>query len=169
MTRLAAIAGTAVFLLVGPGFIAGLVPWWISGWRVHSPFPGFAMLRIAGLVLVVAGSLVLLEAFARFAFEGLGTPAPVLPPQRLVVRGPYRYVRNPMYVAVLAVIMGQALLLGNVSVFLYACAAWLAMHAFVLFYEEPKLRKSFGEEYTDFCKHIPRWVPHFRPWPGSGQ
>ena len=107
---------------------------------------------------------VLLESFGRFALQGVGTPAPIFPTQYLVVKGFYRYVRNPMSIAVVSVILGQALLLGNIRVLAYAIFVWLAFHLFVLIYEEPTLRKSFGVEYETFCAHVPRWIPRFSPW-----
>ncbi len=159
-----AVLGTAIFLLLAPGTIAGLVPWWISRWHVRPPFLGFVPIRVMGVVLIAASIPVLLESFARFALQGVGTPAPVFPTRHLVVKGFYRYVRNPMYVAVVSLILGQALLLGDIRVLDYGIFCWLAMHLFVLLYEEPALRKSFGSEYEIFCAHVPRWLPRSRPW-----
>ena len=113
---------------------------------------------------MAAGIIVVLDAFARFAFQGIGTPAPIFPTRQLVVDGFYRYVRNPMYVAVLALILGEALLLGNLHLLAYAVVPWLAAHLFVLFYEEPTLRKSFSIEYEAYCTHVPRWIPRLSPW-----
>ena len=163
-SRVVAALGTAIFLLVAPGIVAGLVPWWISQWQVHAPFLGFTALRVLGTLLMAAGILVLLESFGRFALQGIGTPAPVFPTRHLVVKGSYRYVRNPMYVALVSLILGQALLLGDILVFIYAVFCWLAMHLFVLLYEEPILRRSFGAEYEAFCAHVPRWKPRLSPW-----
>jgi protein-S-isoprenylcysteine O-methyltransferase Ste14 len=156
VNRAQSILGSAVFLVVAPGTVAGLIPWLISGWRMDAtPLA----LRIAGVLLVAAGLPVLLDSFRRFAVEGLGTPAPPLPTRHLVVGGLYRHVRNPMYVAVVATILGQGLLLGNRAVLAYGAAAWLFFHAFVLLYEEPKLRRTFGAEYDAFCARVPRWIP----------
>jgi len=162
-----AIVGSAIFLVVAPGFVAGPVPWWISHWRVHTPFLGFAALRIAGVLLIAAGTLVVLDSFARFALQGFGTPAPILPPNRLVVTGFYRYVRNPMYVAVVAIVLGQALYFGNIRLLAYGLLAWLATHLFVLLYEEPTLHKSFAAEYEAYRAHVPRWIPRLTPWRGD--
>lgn len=152
-----ALLGTLVFLVLVPATVAGLVPWWIAEWRVQPAlFPGA---RLAGAVLAAAGLAVLLDSFARFALRGLGTPAPVLPPRRLVVSGFYRWVRNPMYVAVLSAIAGQGLFLGEVRVVWYAALVWLAFHLFVLGYEEPRLRRTFGAEYEAFLANVPRWIP----------
>jgi protein-S-isoprenylcysteine O-methyltransferase Ste14 len=159
MKRPSAVIGTAVFLILAPGVVAGLIPWWISRWILQPPFFGLETLRWLGMLLIALAAAVLLESFARFAMEGLGTPAPVLPTQHLVVRGFYRYVRNPMYVAVVAIIIGQSLVLGNASLLVYAAAVWVAFFGFVLSYEEPKLRKTYGAEYETYCRRVGRWMP----------
>jgi len=166
MRRLAAIVGSALFLVIAPGTIAGLVPWRISRWRVQSSLLALPPLRAIGVLLVFAGSFMLMDCFARFALKGLGTPAPVFPPRHLVVNGLYRFVRNPMYVAVVSVIIGQGFFFGNLPVLEYGIVVWFCFHLFVLGYEEPTLRATFGAEYEDFCAHIPRWIPRLRPWPG---
>ena len=164
MRRFFAVLGSAFFLVVAPGTVAGLVPWWISSWEFHTPFLHFAPFRWIGLVLIVAALPVLLDSFARFALKGLGTPAPIFPTKHLVVSGLYRYVRNPMYLAVAGVILGQGLLFGDMRVLGYGLAVWLAFHLFVLFYEEPTLRRSFGTEYETFCANVRRWVPRLSAW-----
>jgi protein-S-isoprenylcysteine O-methyltransferase Ste14 len=164
MRRALALVGTALFLVLAPGCVAGLVPWWISRWQFHAPFRGYPPLRVIGVVLIAAGTYVVLDSFARFALQGLGTPAPVVPTRHLVVKGFYRYVRNPMYVAV---ILGQAVLFGDVRVLEYTLFAWLAAHLFVLAYEEPTLRKTFDAEYESFCANVPRWIPRVTPWRGG--
>src|SRR5499425_3092390 len=163
MKRALAILGSAIFLVIAPGTLAGYGPWAICRWRMAPPFFGFFPIRMVGVLLIAAGLPVLLDSFARFAIQGLGTPAPVAPPQHLVVTGPYRYVRNPIYVAVLSMIFGQGLLFGNTWLLGYGVVVWLAFFAFVLLYEEPALRGEFGKEYDDFCAHVPRWIPRLRP------
>lgn len=108
-----AAAGSLIFLVLAPGVVAGLVPWWLTSWQVREPLPHWLPLRVAGSALLAAGVIALLHAFARFVVEGLGTPAPVAPTEHLVVGGLYGYVRNPMYLAVAATIVGQALALGQ--------------------------------------------------------
>src|SRR5215208_7968464 len=125
MRRPTAAIGSAVFFLVGPGIMAGLIPWLLTGWQVREPVPYWAPMRVLGAILLVAGLIVLVQAFVRFVVEGLGTPAPIAAPERLVVGGLYRYARNPIYVALLAAIVGEALLLGQLSLLLYAAALWL--------------------------------------------
>lgn len=127
MRRVWAVLGTAVFLVVAPGMVAGVIPWWISGWHVRAPFLGFTPFRTIGIVLFAAGIPVLVESFGRFALQGLGTPAPVFPTERLVVKGFYRYVRSPMCVSVLSVILGQVLVLSDTRIVAYAVFSWLAM------------------------------------------
>jgi protein-S-isoprenylcysteine O-methyltransferase Ste14 len=164
MRKVLAIVGSAVFLVIAPGFVAGLVPWWISHWRVEAPFLGTRLFRVGGGMLITLGVIGLLDSFVRFALQGVGTPAPVFPTRHLVVTGLYRYVRNPMYVAVAITILGQGLLFGNVALLEYGGLVWLLFHVFVLIYEEPTLRTSFGSEYKSFCAEVPRWIPRFTPW-----
>jgi len=164
MRKVVAIAGSAVFLVIAPGFVAVLVPWWISHWRGKTPFPGMWPFRVAGGMLLGLGVIGLLDSFVRFALQGVGTPAPVMPTRHLVVTGLYRYVRNPMYVAVVMTILGEGLVLGNVTLLGYGALVWLLMHVFVLVYEEPTLRSAFGPEYKSFCAGVPRWIPRFTPW-----
>jgi len=161
MRRLGAVLGTALFLAIAPGTVAGVIPWWISRWRIETPFAGWLPLRVIGGLLIAAGAAVLLDSFARFALQGLGTPAPVFPTRTLVVTGLYRYVRNPMYVAVLSLVVGQGLFFGSLALLGYAAALWFAFHLFVLAYEEPKLRATYGAEYDRFCARVPRWIPRF--------
>lgn len=166
MRRWLAVIGSAIFLVLAPGTVAGLVPWWISRWRFEPAGSASLPLRLIGGVLVTAGVLVLLDSFARFAIQGLGTPAPVFPTRYLVVSGLYRYVRNPMYVAVLVVIIGQGLIFANTRVLEYGALVWLAFHLFVVAYEEPTLHRTFGPEYEAFSRGVPRWIPRLSPWEG---
>ena len=164
MRRPVAAVGSAVFFLVGPGIMAGLIPWLLTGWQVREPVPYWAPMRLLGAILLLAGLIVLVQAFVRFVVEGLGTPVPVAAPQRLVVGGLYRYVRNPMYVAILAALVGQALLLGKLGLVLYAAAFWLIGAAFVRWYEEPTLTRRFGADYEAYRRAVPAWWPCLRPW-----
>lgn len=168
MTRRTAAAASALFLVVVPGTVVGVVPYWLSRWRFEAPFLGMPVTRAAGALLLAAGLALLLDSVARFALQGLGTPAPVLPTQRLVVSGLYRHVRNPMYAGVVSAILGQALLFGSRPVAAYGAAVWAAFHAFVLFYEEPVLARRFGADYAAFRAAVPRWLPRLRPWREPG-
>jgi protein-S-isoprenylcysteine O-methyltransferase Ste14 len=161
-SRARALLGSFVFLLVAPGVVAGVVPWLLTGWEVRDPLPGWIVLRVVGVLLIAAGAAVLLEAFLRFALQGLGTPAPVAPTEHLVVGGLYRYVRNPMYLAVAATIVGQALLLGQPVLLAYAALFLAVVWAFVHWYEEPTLSRQFGLEYDDYRRTVPGWWPRLR-------
>ena len=157
MTRLRAVLGSTVFVLFGgPTIVAGLVPWLLTRWVADDP-P--LALRIAGALLLAAGAALVLETTARFALQGRGTPAPFAPPERFVARGSYRFTRNPMYVGVLALIAGQALLLGREVLLLWAGAAALLFHLFAVLHEEPGLRRRFGAEYEAYCSDVGRWGP----------
>lgn len=165
--RCAAIFGSAVFLVLAPGFVVGLMPWWISHWQFEPALFGAPVVRWAGGLLIALGAAVLVDSFARFAWQGLGTPAPAFPTSRLVITGLYRYVRNPMYVAVVSAILGQGLLFGNWRVLEYGAMVWLLAHLFVLGYEEPTLRNTFDADYQRFCAEVPRWIPRLTPWNGG--
>ena len=162
MRRRNAALGTAVFFFAAPCVVAGLIPWWITRWQMQSPLPGWAALRVVGGVLIAAGTAFLVHAFARFVSEGAGTPAPIAPTERLVVGGAYRYVRNPMYLAVLATIVGQALVLGQPHLLTYAAVVGAMMALFVQWYEEPVLQRKFGPQYDDYRRHVPRWWPRLQ-------
>jgi protein-S-isoprenylcysteine O-methyltransferase Ste14 len=162
----AALAGSALFLIIAPGVLAGIIPWWMTRWEAQPPLLGWTWTRGIGFVLIAAGLPILLDSFRRFAVEGLGTPAPIAPPQHLVVRGAYRHVRNPMYVAVVSLVLGQAIVFANVALLIYGAGLALAFHLFVLVYEEPVLRSTFGAEYTAYRGNVRRWWPRLRPWRG---
>jgi protein-S-isoprenylcysteine O-methyltransferase Ste14 len=124
--------------------------------------------RWAGLPLAAFGTGVLIVCIIDFARKGHGTLAPIDPPRSLVASGLYRYVRNPMYVGALALLVGQAMLFESRSVLLYAGFFWLATHLFVLAYEEPHLKSTFGVGYEQYRAAVPRWLPRLRPWtPGE--
>jgi protein-S-isoprenylcysteine O-methyltransferase Ste14 len=164
VNRIHAAVGSAAFLVVAPGVVAGLVPWLLTGWRSTGP-P--LVVAVLGALLVGAGAAVVVLAFARFVLEGRGTPAPIAPTDTLVVGGLYRYVRNPMYVAVGTTIVGQALLLGRPALLVYAAAFWAVVAAFVHGYEEPTLSARYGEQYAAYRRAVPAWVPRLRPWRGT--
>jgi protein-S-isoprenylcysteine O-methyltransferase Ste14 len=157
VTRLRAVLGSAFFVLFGgPTIVAGLVPWLLTHWEADDP-P--LALRLAGAVLLCVGAALVLETTARFALQGRGTPAPFAPPERFVARGSYRLTRNPMYVGVLALIAGQALVLGREVLLVWAGVAALMFHLFVVLHEEPDLRKRFGPVYEAYAADVGRWGP----------
>ena len=161
MSRRTAAIGSALFLVLAPGVVAGVVPWLLTGWESnHVWLP----LRVAGALLIAAGVAVVLHAFARFVLEGIGTPAPVAPPERLVVGGIYRHVRNPMYVAVLAAILGQALLLGQVVLARLRGAPLACLRRVRALLRGADARRRFGAEYDAYRRAVPAWLPRLRPW-----
>jgi len=166
MNRLGPILGSIVFLFVAPGIVAGVIPWAISQYCMDAPLLGFEPLRWIGGLLLLLGAVLLLETFARFALQGLGTPAPIAPTKTLVVTGSYRFVRNPMYVAVVSLIFGQGLWFGNWGVMAYGLVVWLTVHLFVLAYEEPTLSQSYGAQYDSYRANVRRWIPRLTPWRG---
>lgn len=177
MRKPSAAIGTTVFLIVVPGAVAGVLPWLFTRWDSRGEGAAWLPVRVVGVALIVLGAGALLLAFVRFVAEGSGTPAPVAPTERLVVGGMYRYVRNPMYLAVTAIIVGQAGLLAQPGLLLYAAVFVAVVTVFVSTYEEPTLRRQFGSAYTDYCHAVPRWLPRMTPWepdppdqpPGKGR
>src|SRR6185369_6499741 len=164
MTRGWAMLGSAVFFLIAPTTVAGFVPWGISQWRLQAPLLDLQSIRWFGVVLILLGIPVVVDTFIRFALQGVGTPAPVAPTQHLVITGPNRYVRNPIYLALVAIVLGQGLILGDTRLLVYGALLWVGFHLFVLAYEEPTLRESFGAEYDSYCANVSRWLPRL---PGS--
>jgi protein-S-isoprenylcysteine O-methyltransferase Ste14 len=141
-----------LFTLLVPGSVAFYIPLLIA-----SPTPADG-LRWLGLAPLAAGVAIYLWCAWDFATFGRGTPAPIDAPTRLVVRGLYRYVRNPMYVGVLSAIVGWALIFASAKLSLYAAAVWTAFHLFVVLYEEPDLRARFGADYERYCADVNRWL-----------
>jgi len=160
--RARAVAGSLLFLVVAPGVVAGLIPYLLTGWERDGDVGALA--TVAGWLLVAGGLAALLPSFARFALQGLGTPAPVAPTEHLVVTGLYRHVRNPMYLAVGSLIAGQALILGRPGLLLYAALFAATVFAFVRGYEEPALTEQFGAEYEAYRRAVPGWWPRLRPY-----
>ena len=164
MRRPAAATASAVFFALAPGTVAGLVPWWLTRWRIRGPLAHWAPVRVTGLIMLILGGTVLVQAFARFVAQGHGTPAPVAPAERLVTGGLYRHVRNPMYLAVVAAITGQALAMGQPVLLGYAAVVWVTVAAFARWYEEPALARHFGAQYDAYRRGVPAWRPRIRPW-----
>jgi protein-S-isoprenylcysteine O-methyltransferase Ste14 len=132
------------------------VPWLLTRWEADDqPLA----LKILGGIVLAAGAVLVLETTARFAFQGRGTPAPWAPPERFVERGSYRFVRSPMYLGVILLVVGQGLLLGCEVLYLWAAGAWLIFTSFLVFYEEPQLRRRFGDDYDDYRRRVHRWLP----------
>jgi protein-S-isoprenylcysteine O-methyltransferase Ste14 len=159
---LRAALGTLLFTLLVPGTVVGLVPYWLTGHRLAPPLLGVAATRWLGALLFLAGLPVFVGFLLRFVREGRGTPAPVAPTERLVVGGAFRFVRNPGYLGVLALVAGQGLWFGSAAVLAYAAALAVGFHLFVVLYEEPTLSRHFGADYEAYRARVPRWLPRFR-------
>lgn len=164
MRRTTATVVSAVWFVLAPGIVCGLGPWLITGWHGRDLGAWWLPARLLGVALIVAGVLVLLRAFAQFVSDGRGTPAPVAAPERLVVNGLYRYVRNPMYVAVVVVLIGQVLVFVRLDLLWYTGAVVAMCAAFVHLYEEPNLRRRFGARYDEYRRGVPAWLPRPRAW-----
>lgn len=148
-----------LFLILAPGMVAGYIPLALlrTGQQAET-----GVLAYLAVPLWLIGGIILLWSFWNFLKEGRGTPAPVDPPKELVATGFYRYVRNPMYVGVLAVIIGHFLWFAYWNLLIYAIVVFVAFHTFVRYYEEPTLKRKFGAAYEDYLKRVPRWLPRFR-------
>jgi protein-S-isoprenylcysteine O-methyltransferase Ste14 len=153
-----------VFFFAAPGTVAGVVPWALTGW--DRPAGDWRLTDQAGAILVGIGLVVVIAAFTQFVREGRGTPAPVAPTERLVVGGLYRFVRNPMYLAVAAMIGGQGLIFQSAAVGVWLVAFMVAVFAFVTTYEQPTLRRTYGASYEAYCRAVPGWWPRLTPWRG---
>lgn len=156
----------AAALVVGSAFL-GLWFWLLPGWLgLHVATAGTARWRLLAAIPAAIGFAVALRCIWDFGWTGRGTPAPIVPPQRLVVVGMYRYVRNPMYVGFAAGWIGLWVMLGHANPVAIASVAAVALgvHLFVVFYEEPTLRGKFGEEYNEYCRAVRRWWPRLHPW-----
>lgn len=168
MRKSTAAVGSILFFFIAPATVAGGIPWWLTRWQVAHPLPYGRAVQVVGAILAVLGAGVLVHAFTRFVMEGRGTPAPVAPTAHLVIGGLYRHVRNPMYLAVLVVIIGQAMLLGQPSLAIYAVGLSVIFVSFVRAYEEPTLESQFGSQYEAYRRAVPGWWPRLRPWHPEG-
>lgn len=153
------LAKNLLFTLVVPGSVAVYLPLWIAG--ADTPGPTAAVV-LASLAFALGGAIYAWCVWD-FATFGRGTPAPIDAPSKLVIRGLYRSVRNPMYVGVLCVILGWALFYTSAQLLLYGAIVWTIFHGFVVLYEEPHLREEFKTEYSDYCTQVGRWLPRRRP------
>jgi protein-S-isoprenylcysteine O-methyltransferase Ste14 len=161
MRRSTAAIGSAAFFVVAPGTVVGLIPWLVTRWELPDSTAVWPI--VLGVLLIVAGLMPAVHAFVQFAKAG-GTPMPLAPPERLVVNGFNRYVRNPMYVGLLIAILGQALLFGSPGLVLYAVVVWIITASFVRWYEEPTLSHRYGAEYEEYRRNVPAWLPRWRRW-----
>ncbi|WP_180538892.1 methyltransferase family protein [Nevskia soli] len=145
----------------GPGILIVYVPAWITRWQIP---PGSWPLRAIACILFAVGLLPLGESIARFFWAGQGTASPSHPTEVLVATGFYRYVRNPMYIGVLVLIAGQCVLFRSESLWIYLGIVTVGFELFVLFYEEPTLRKKYGASYEEYCRNVRRWIPRLKAY-----
>jgi protein-S-isoprenylcysteine O-methyltransferase Ste14 len=150
---------TIIFSFLVPGTVTVLVPYWLLSSR-FAPLPlQFGVFRYCGVPLILVGVSVYFWCAWDFTFAGRGTPAPIDPPKELVVRGLYRYVRNPMYSGILSILLGEALFFESQRLLAYTGVAFIFYYLIVLLYEEPVLKQKFGESYRKYCQSVPRWLP----------
>jgi len=153
---------TLIFTIIAPGTVAVYLPYWLlSSPSAPAPMP-IGEFRYLGVPFALLGAAIYFWCAWDFAFTGRGTPAPIDPPRELVARGLYRYVRNPMYVGILTLLLGEAIYFASRPLFIYAAVIFMLFNLFVILYEEPTLRKQFGASYKNYCAIVPRWIPKIR-------
>jgi len=158
----AAVVSVAWGVALG-GTFGALLPCLMGDWRFHRPLPYWAIAQAAGGLLICAGLVPVVRSFIEFIRTN-GTPVPMASPPRLVVSGCYRYVRNPIYVGFIAILIGEALLSGSPGMLEYTAVAWSIGAAGVRFYEEPTLARKFEAEYQDYRHAVRAWIPRLHPW-----
>jgi len=161
--RSTAVLGSVGWFVLAAGVGAVWVPWLITGWDVRYDSAAWLPVQAVGVVLIVAGLVPVVATFVRFAQAG-GTPVPGALTGRLVVSGFNRYVRNPIYLGVIGVLVGETLLLGQPRLLVYAAVVWVCVAVFVRVYEEPALSRRFGADYDEYRRAVPAWVPRRHPW-----
>jgi protein-S-isoprenylcysteine O-methyltransferase Ste14 len=150
---------TLLFTALAPGTVTVLVPYLLLSWDIQIFSFELGPIRYVGLPPILLGAVAYLWCAWDFTFTGRGTPAPIDPPKRLVVKGLYRYVRNPMYVGITLILLGEALLFESAVLFLYAGFLLVCAHLFIVYYEEPTLRRLFGASYESYRNSVARWTP----------
>ncbi|HSY91683.1 MAG TPA: isoprenylcysteine carboxylmethyltransferase family protein [Candidatus Binatus sp.] len=150
---------TLLFTILVPGTVLGLVPRWLLGGFSR---PESGPLTWLGILIILIGGAVYLRCAWEFAVRGLGTPAPIAPTKFLVTTALHGYVRNPMYIGVFGVLLGEVVTFRSMVLLLYAAFICVAVQLFVIFYEEPTLRRRFGESYEEYLRSVPRWIPKFK-------
>lgn len=170
MNRALARVASAAFFCAAPGVVGGLVPWLLTGWVLPTVSTMSLIVRgCLAAVAVLSGLVVLIGAFVRFVSEGSGTPAPVAPTDRLVIGGMFRFVRNPMYLAVVTILLGQCVLFASTTLLIYTLLVWAAMAGFVRWYEEPVLATRYEAQYEDYRRNVRAWWPKLTPWKSSDE
>jgi len=156
------LARAVVYAALFIGFVLVYLPGRFLSWSGIVAPATTGPLQVAGMILVAIGTVIALWCVLTFVFIGKGTPAPFDPPRKLVVRGPYRFVRNPMYIGAGMTLAGVAIFYESLSIFIYTGLFFLITHLFVVLYEEPTLRRTFGTEYEAYVGRVSRWLPRPR-------
>ncbi len=147
------------FTILQPGIVAGLIPYWILRKEVDRVFIWpWRFYNYLGLILFIPGIALMLNCIIRFAVQGRGTLSPLDPTKRLVIAGPYRFCRNPMYVGVMMILIGETIFSQSVNLLIYSIAILIGFNLFIIFFEEPRLKREFGEEYRQYCQKVRRWI-----------
>ena len=150
---------TLIWSVFVPGSLTVLIPYLLLSSRIEFLPVTLSSFRYAGIIPILLGTLLYLWCAWDFTFVGKGTPAPFDPPKEIVVRGLYRFVRNPMYVAVILALIGEAVFFESTAILIYASIVFLVFHLWVIYYEEPTLKRKFGESFTQYCQNVSRWIP----------
>ena len=150
-----------IFTILQPGIVAGLLPYWILGDNVNNIFIQQLSergLHDLGIFLLLIGFVIMIYCIISFAIKGRGTLSPADPTKKLVATGLYGFSRNPMYVGVILILVGEAVFFQSLNLWIYSVLVFLAFHIFILRFEEPRLKKDFGEEYKSYCEKVGRWI-----------
>ncbi|WP_160143754.1 methyltransferase family protein [Chryseolinea soli] len=147
------------FTILQPGVVAGLIPFLLARKNFENAFAGsLQMYHYGGMLVCLVGMGVTLHCIANFAVHGRGTLSPADPTQRLVISGLYKFSRNPMYVGVMLMLVGEAIFTQSANLFVYGIGVFTAFNLFIVFREEPRLKKDFGTSYQEYCKTVRRWI-----------
>lgn len=150
-----------IFTILQPGIVAGLIPYLILGDKVNDIFVQQLLqrgLHNSGAIIFLIGFVIMLSCIISFAVKGRGTLSPADPTKKLVISGLYRFSRNPMYVGVTLILIGEAIFFQSVELWIYSLFVFAAFNVFTMLVEEPRLRKDFGEEYKTYCEKVRRWI-----------
>ena len=153
---------SAVATIVVPGAACVLIPYYILNGARISLTPPLGILQVMAILIAGLGLYMIVWVSTAFVRQGKGTPIPIDPPTQLVITGLYRYVRNPMYVGAVLIILAEAIYFGSAWLMLYAVGLWAALHTALVVFEEPQLKKRFGADYEQYLKAVPRWIPKMR-------
>ena len=152
------------YFLIGPFPLAFVIPLLITRIGLNIDFGYYGYLRLFGILPVIIGFIPLINSFFKFKNDGDRSPHPFNEAPKLVITGFYSFVRNPMYVGALLTIFGLFIIFLNYLIFIYGLVLWMFVNTFIIKYEEPKLKKTFGEQYSDYCINVHRWIPRIKRW-----